>query len=124
MPKANVFTRDHDAMVSRTQVKPNAFHVNYFCDGTGRDTFVSKNNGGFYKPYTPAPADPVTRFTQKRRYAPPAPVMHSRAVQYHSDGTGRDSYIGFNKGGLSVYGSKTIEYVDQFKRDLRKIDRP
>ena len=124
VPKANVFTGDHTGTVSRTQVKPNAFRANYWNDGTGRDTFVSNHNGGFYKPYKPAPANPVTSFTQKRRYEPPAPVMHSRAVQYHSDGTGRDSYIGFNKGGLAVYGSKTIQYVDSFKQGLRKHERP
>ena len=61
---------------------------------------------------------------QKRRYEPPAPVMKSRGVQYHSDGSGRDSYIGFNTGGLTVYGSKTVDYVTQFKQGLRKIDRP
>ena len=51
-------------------------------------------------------------------------MIHSRGVQYHSDGTGRDSYIGFNKGGLAVYGSKTIQYVDSFKQGLRKHERP
>ena len=107
VPKANVFTGDHTGTVSRTQVKPNAFRVHYFADGTGRDTFVKNDNGGFFKAYHPAPAHAVTSFTQKRRYDPPAPVMHSRAVQYHCDGTGRDSYIGFNKGGLAIYGSKT-----------------
>lgn len=93
--------------------------MNYFADGSGRDTFVSNNNGGFYKAYTPAPADKVTTFMQKRRYNPPAPVIKSRGVQYHSNGTGRDSYIGFNAGGLTTYGAKTIDYVTQFKSSLR-----
>ena len=112
VPKAHVFKGDHTGVVSHTQVKPNAFRVHYFADGTGRDTFVKMDNGGFFNAYKPAPAYPVTSFTQKRRYDPPAPVIHSRGVQYHSDGTGRDSYIGFNKGGLAVYGSKTVQYVD------------
>lgn len=114
-PSANVFARDHTNTVSHTQVKPSAFRVNYFCDGTGRDTFVKNSNGGFYKAYSPAPAYPVTSFMQKRRYNPPAPIMKSRGVQYHSDGTGRDSYIGFNQGGLTAYGSKTVHYVHEFK---------
>ena len=124
VPKAHCFTGDHTGTVSRTQVKPNAFRVNYFCDGTGRDTYMKNDNGGFYKPYAPAPAFAVTSFVQKRRYEPPAPLIHSRAVQYHSDGTGRDSYIGFNKGGLSVYGHKVVKEIDTFKSSLRQINRP
>ena len=106
VPKKSVFTGDHTNQVSNTQVYPSAFRVNYFADGTGRDTFVKTDNGGFFKAFTPAQAPPVTSFVQRRRYDPPAPVIHSRAVQYHSDGTGRDSYIGFNKGGLAIYGHK------------------
>ena len=45
-------------------------------------------------------------------------------MQYHSDGTGRDSYIGFNKGGLAVYGSKTIQGGEAFRRSLRQHSRP
>lgn len=51
-------------------------------------------------------------------------MIHSRAVQYHSDGTGRDTYIGFNKGGLAIYGHKQVKQIDQFKQSLRQIDRP
>ena len=105
-------------------MKPNAFRVNYFADGTGRDTFVKTDNGGFFKAYAPAPAPPVTSFVTKRRYDKPAPVMKSRAVFYHSDGSGRDNYITINAGGLANPGSKTIDYVTSFKQSLRKIDRP
>ena len=80
VPKANVFSGDHNGTVSRTQVKPSAFRVNYFADGTGRDTFVKTDNGGFFKGYSPAQANPVTSFVQRRRYDPPAPVIHSRGV--------------------------------------------
>lgn len=62
------------------------------------------NNGGFNKAYTPAPASPVTTFMSKRNSCKPSPVIHSKPVQYHANGTGRDTYIGFNKGGLAVYG--------------------
>ena len=62
VPKANVFSGDHTNQISRTQVYPNAFRVNYFADGTGRDTFVKTDNGGFFKAYTPAKAMPVTSF--------------------------------------------------------------
>ena len=63
VPKAHVFTGDHTQAVSNTQVKPNAFRVHYFADGTGRDTFVNMNNGGFFSAYKPATANPVTSFT-------------------------------------------------------------
>ena len=124
VPASHMFSTEHSGAVTRTTVKPNAFRVNYFSDGTGRDTFVKTNNGGFYKGYKPAPAPPVTSFMSRRRYEPPAPVMKSRGVQYHSDGTGRDSYIGFNAGGLTVYGSKIVDNVTAFKSDLRKSNRP
>jgi hypothetical protein len=61
-------------------VKPNAFRVNYFADGTGRDTFVKTDNGGFYKPYAPAPAAPVTTFMTRKQCAAPAPVMKAKGV--------------------------------------------
>ena len=40
VPKANLFTGDNMNDLKNTQVYPSAFHVNYFADGTGRDTFV------------------------------------------------------------------------------------
>lgn len=116
VPYAHRFEDDHTNAMSRTQVKPNAFRVHYFNDGTGRDTFVSMDQGGFMKKFKAAPAIPVTSFVQKRSYDRPSPIIHSRAVQYHSDGTGRDSYVGFNKGGLAVYGGgKTVEREHAFK---------
>ena len=66
VPHNAMFQSRYSDFVSRTQVKPNAFRVNYFADGTGRDTFVNNSNGGFYKAYHPAPADKVTSFTSKR----------------------------------------------------------
>ena len=80
VPKTSVFAGDHTNQISQTQVYPSAFRVNYFADGTGRDTFVKTDNGGFFKAFTPAKAPPVTSFAQRRRYDPPAPVIHSRAV--------------------------------------------
>ena len=96
VPFCNSFQGEHAQTVSRTQVKPNAFRVHYFNDGTGRDTYMGVDNGGFMKPFKAAPSTPVSSFVQRRRYDFPSPAIHSRAVQYHSDGTGRDSYIGFN----------------------------
>ena len=80
VPKSSVFQGDRTGYVSHTQVYPSAFRVNYFADGSGRDTFVKTDNGGFFKAYTPAPATPVTTFMTRKRYDPPAPVIKSRAV--------------------------------------------
>ena len=68
VPQANVFQGDHSNSITRTTVHPNAFRVHYFNDGTGRDTFVGTDNGGFFKAYRPANASPVTTFMQPRRY--------------------------------------------------------
>ena len=62
VPTANVFTSEYMNELKGTQVYPCAFHVNYFADGTGRDTFVQTDNGGFFKAYTPAHSPPVTSF--------------------------------------------------------------
>ena len=123
VPTHSMFQGVNSRIVTTTQVKPNAFRVNYFADGTGRDTFVKNDNGGFYKAYEPVRAVPVTSFTSKRQYAPPAPVMKSRGVYYHSDGSGRDSYVCVNAGGLTSVGRQT-EYRDAFKKSLRTIQRP
>ena len=123
VPHSHVFTGAHSHSVSRTQVKPNAFRINYFADGTGRDTFVKNDNGGFYKPYSPVPADKVGTFGSKRSWCPPAPIIKSRGVYYHSDGSGRDSYVGINAGGLTN-SRNFLEYRDAFKKSLRTVDRP
>ena len=104
-------------------MRPSAFSVNYFSDGTGRDTFVKTNNGGFFKAYEPVKASPVTSFTAKRYYVPPSPVIKSRGVYYRSDGSGRDNYIELNSGGLNNQ-FRHNEYREAFKASLRKIDRP
>ena len=104
-------------------MKPKAFHVNYFADGTGRDTFVKTDNGGFYKFYEPVKAPAVTSFTAKRQWVPPSPIIKSRGVYYRSDGSGRDAYIEFNSGGLNNQ-FKHNEYRERFKASLWQIDRP
>ena len=105
-------------MVTRTQVKPNAFRVNYFADGTGRDTFVKTDNGGFYKANTPVKAPAVTRLAPKNYYVPPSPIIKSRGVYYRSDGSGRDNYIEMNSGGLNNC-FRHAEYRTAFKNSLR-----
>ena len=123
VPKAGAFGTSNFGGLTQTQVRPNGFRVNYHADGTGRDTFVGTDNGGFYAAFSPCSQPQVTSFVAKRRYEKPSPVIKSRGVQYHSDGSGRDSYIGFNAGGLTAYGSKTVHSLGHFTRSLRGTNR-
>ena len=65
----------------------------YRSDGTGRDSYIVRDNGGFCKMYNPVQWPKVGSFTQKRRVADNAPLIHAKNMYYYSDGTGRDSYI-------------------------------
>ena len=84
------------SLFSRT-VKTNI--ILYKSNGQGRDTYISYNNGGFWK-------DKINPVQQKEEnYHKPSSIYHSWGKTpaiwtYHSDGSGRDSYVIFNNGGL------------------------
>jgi len=82
------------AQTREMQLVGNGHPRHYFTDGTGRDSYIYQDNGGFTKMYSPLkwqnssfPERPVY---QKAR---PAPVMHAKPIFYRADGTGRDSYV-------------------------------
>lgn len=71
----------------------------YETDGLGRDGYISYNNGGFWK-------DNLKDAINKPRYDFPR-FNHFRSLtrfpapfKYYSDGSGRDTYIIYNEGGL------------------------
>ena len=99
-----------------------AFRINYLPDGTGRDTFKINNNGGFYKPYTPATALPVTSFVTRKSYSSPSPPLNARGFHYHSDGKGRDRYVEIDSGGLNK-NFTVLSSSDAFRRSLRTNER-
>lgn len=100
-------------------MKPNGYKVTYHSNGTGRDTYININAGGLYASYIPAPCLGVSSFNTKRIPAPaPAPVIAPLGVHYYSDGSGRDSYIGINEGGLAIRTS-FIDAKTAFKNSLR-----
>jgi hypothetical protein len=67
--------------------------VHYQTNGTGRDSYIVRDNGGFCKMSSAVKWPEVKSFVQKRHYNPNAPQMVAKPVYYHSNGTGRDSYI-------------------------------
>ena len=83
--------------------KPYAYKVHYHNNGTGRDTYIGVSSGGLYdpRPYAPRAAPPMGKFNTRRSAVEPNPVMHAKPLHYHSDGTGRDSYVIRTEGGLA-----------------------
>lgn len=118
-PLCTQFADPYHTFVSNSQVKPHGMRTSYHTDGTGRDTYIGLNNGGLYKAYNPVPAPPVTSFVSKKQpYSSPAPRMSAKMLHYHSDGFGRDSYIGCNEGGLAHQPS-FVSTTESFKKSLR-----
>ena len=71
----------------------------YPTDGTGRDGYITFNNGGFWK-------QNIKRYSLKEKYKRSS-FARFRSIRktppiwnYHADGTGRDSYILYDYGGL------------------------
>ena len=68
-------------------------------DGTGRDAYIYFNNGGFWK-------DNIKRYSLQEKYKRSSFArFHSIRKtppiwNYHADGTGRDTYILYDYGGL------------------------
>ena len=92
--------------------------VLYKSDGEGRDTYITHNNGGFWKEET----SPIN--TKEISYKRHFNIFHSLyrippICSYHNDGTGRDKYVSFNNGGLSKNYFNMSNY---FKNILRKND--
>jgi hypothetical protein len=75
--------------------------THYFSNGTGRDAFVMYNNGGYSVPryFSPKQSTNFMRF-KSIGSTNVSPRKDAMPVEYRSDGTGRDSYIVCNSGGL------------------------
>ncbi|CDW77992.1 UNKNOWN [Stylonychia lemnae] len=71
----------------------------YFADGTGKDAFINYNNGGLALAKIPFHHE-SSAFYSKRQPQSPSPLKDAVAFQYRPDGTGRDTYIYCNSGGL------------------------
>ena len=77
----------------------------YNTDGTGRDTYVSFNNGGNTAMFQPALAQKSGAFRSPGSNFKMGGGSPGKRLHYHVDGTGRDSYIHVTDGGFtSKYG--------------------
>ena len=76
-------------------------HCNYFGDGGGRDTYVVTDCGGLMGREKVGMTRRPFKNTPFNRDAYNAPLKHVMPVNYHSDGTGRDTYVINNSGGLA-----------------------
>ena len=76
----------------------------YNTDGTGRDTYVSTNNGGFSIPNQAAVQSKGGSFgaqPYRRSFMYGGSPSPAKPIHYPTNGTGRDTYIYQNDGGLS-----------------------
>eukprot|EP00347_Sterkiella_histriomuscorum_P007231 403349757 len=92
-------------------------YTHYLTDGGGRDAFVNYNNGGFSAPRVSFYQE-SSAFMQKRIPQSPSPKKESAAIQYRPDGTGRDSYIYANSGGM-----KNISFAPYDERNYHNFLR-
>ena len=88
-------------------------YVPYPPDGSGRDRYIAYNNGGFFNKNNTFNSNQNnkqtgTAFDTKIDYKfLVSPSVKVPSFHYHGDGTGRDSYIMSNGGGL-FYDSKSL----------------
>lgn len=71
----------------------------YNPNGEGRDTYIYVNNGGVERNQYPFTFKDDSRVT-RRSYSPGSPQLEAKPLKYKPDGSGRDTYIGINHGGL------------------------
>ena len=100
------------SLINRT-MKTNI--VLYRSNGKGRDSYIIYNNGGFWKNINPVIQKDFTyRPTHKpNNHSPGKPPS---IWTYRSDGSGRDSYILYNGGGLIKKFKSMAEKLNNFLR--------
>ena len=80
----------------RTEALKNS---HYNPNGEGRDSYIYVNNGGVERNKYPYNFNEEGRII-RRSFSPGSPKLEAKPLKYKSDGTGRDTYIGINHGGL------------------------
>lgn len=84
--------------------KPSPMPLHYNTNGTGRDSYIYMDNGGFSLPDFGQPMGSPGTMKPDLPYRPPYPhklkPIQSRPIHYVQDGQGRDSYILSSHGGF------------------------
>ena len=84
--------------------------THYFPNGEGRDAYIFANNGGIARNTYPFKFNEEGR-SNKRNFLGGIPKLDAKPLKYKSNGSGRDSYIGFNHGGLMSSPEKFSFYT-------------
>jgi hypothetical protein len=73
--------------------------TSYTTDGLGRDTYIGYNNGGFWQDNI-STINLIDKFDVPKHKSFHSLRKNVAPFKYYSDGTGRDSYIIYESGGL------------------------
>ena len=66
--------------------------VYYQVDGTGRDSYINTNSGGFFAKREISNYD-LGSLPHPTKSFEKAPSLNGKSVIYQTDGTGRDTYV-------------------------------
>jgi len=96
----------------------------YPTDGMGRDGYITYNNAGFWKenikPIVPKETFGRPPFALFRSLRSTPPIW-----TYYSDGSGRDSYVYYNNGGLKrKFSPLASQHLQKFLRGKIEDNRP
>ena len=115
------------AEVTHTSFANKMADVMYHINGSGRDTYIYNDNGGFNEMHRPREQDKPGRFLPRVSQSPikfANVVDIARPKHYITDGSGRDSYIVRGDGGFM---NPTQQYAMDsrivFARNLRGYER-
>ena len=81
----------------------------YNSNGEGRDIYIQYNNGGFWK-MDILPGQNITKYSNQSNYRFRSLNHRAAPFKYQTDGSGRDSYISFNDGGLRINTKPLTNY--------------
>ena len=78
------------------------FTTNYQFNGTGRDSYIGVDNGGFFARTDPSKAPDLGTFgaTGPKFFQSYNSRIPAKYVGYKTNGTGRDTYIALSNGGF------------------------
>ena len=99
----------------------NPTYASYSGDGTGRDSYIILNNGGLTR--EPKKNMMLKAVIKSSRDLRPIVSKPTPTFKYRSDGTGRDSYVLKNSGGL-VQDFRISKADNVFASMLRTNDSP